>query len=152
GRQAANGCSRPRAARESQLRESSPKHPNQIQRDQRQRNNRVRGNITGPAQCRPDGRSHDDAESRDPDPTHALDLGQISAAQFGLLGANLSVLPPPPAPHEIGGPAPRIRYSATPAPNPVRTYRRRAALSDVPPPASSPNRAYRGRIVMSSPR
>jgi hypothetical protein len=79
--QGARGVFRGRAS-------SSPKHPNQVKRYQSQRNNRVGGNISRPAQRGPDGRSNDDAESRDPDPTHTPPIvGQIGAPQFGVLVA-----------------------------------------------------------------
>jgi len=64
-------------------------YPNQVKGDQRQRNNRVGGNITGPKQRRRYTRSNDNAESRDPDPTHALDFrsapGTADRSLTGLL-------------------------------------------------------------------
>src|SRR5262249_31168891 len=60
---------------------------NQIERYQGQGNNRVGGDITGPAQRRPDSSSNNNGERRDPDPTHDRDFRQGRHCQFGGLVA-----------------------------------------------------------------
>src|SRR5436190_18829362 len=86
-------------------------YPNQVKGDQRQRNNRVGGNITGPKQRRRYTRSNDNAESRDPDPTHALDFRSAPGGPIWRFSGAWYVLSRSRSPRCGNAPAPVGRWA-----------------------------------------